>query len=879
MMWREKQKMYIHKLRVNHFDNPVGYTLDGLSFSWVTQDSTGSFQKFAQVQVSLDEEFSHLIYDSGKLPTSDSLDFHPDVVLTPRTRYWWRVQVWADDGDTALSDPAFFETGKLDERWKGMWITPAIACTSHPLVRKVFTIPPKDQIRQARAYVTGLGVYEFYLNGQKVGDEVLTPGYNDYDYWIQYQTYDITDLLQDGENVAGAMLGNGWYMGRFGFSSDSHPFGGQFAFLCEMAIELMDGSTVWVVTDNSWQSALGPVVESSIYDGEVFDARLEIENWNSDPAAGNWFGVHAAGLGYNKLTARWGVPVTKQETIHPISVIHTPAGETVLDFGQNLTGWMEIDCDLPAGEKLVVQCGEILQNDCFYRDNLRSAKEEYTFISAGKPAHVRPHFTFYGFRYLNVITSQEVKPENFTAYVLHSQLERTGYLKTSNEKVNQLIHNALWGQKGNFLDVPTDCPQRDERMGWTGDAQIFCGTASFNMYTPAFFSKYLYDMHFEQEFYGGSVPHVVPQMIRSHHNMVMGKDAQCHGSCAWGDAATVIPWTMYLHYGDKQMLRRQFANMCGWVNYIKEQDEKDGGHRLWRTGFHFADWLALDNPDKESRFGGTDNAYIASAYYLYSAELTAKAAQVLGEKVLYKTYRNLAEEVRSAMRKEYFTSSGRIAINTQTAMVVALFMNIVPSEHRERLVKDLRAKLESNHLHLDTGFVGTPYLCRVLSDNGSGDYAYTLLFNEDFPSWLYEVNMGATTVWERWNSVLPDGRISDTGMNSLNHYAYGSIVEWMYRNMCGLVPDEEGPGFAKVRISPQPDSRLKWAHCRYDSAVGTYKVNWAYGDNGLRLEIEVPFNAQAQVTLPWSGGYTINGKADDKQSFVLKAGCYEILQQ
>ncbi len=869
--------MEVTKLRTNHIINPIGYSLDGLSLSWVTKNSTGKMQKAAQVQVSLEETFDHILYDSGKVAASNSIDFPLSLALSPRTRYWWRVQVWADNGDTAQSEAAYFETGKLGETWKGMWIAPSMACTSHPYMRKGFVLPSEKRIRQARAYVCGVGLYEFYLNGEKVGNEFLTPYYNDYDFWLQYQTYDITPYLREGENTAGAMLGKGWYMGRFGFSPENVPFGDQFALLCEIVMETEDDETIVIPTDLSWECALGPVVSSGIYDGEVYDSRLEIEGWSNGAKNGIWSSVQPCSLRYDKLSERWSIPVSKQEKIKPVEVIHTPAGETVLDFGQNLTGWMEADVDLPKGESLTLQCGEILQKGNFYRGNLRSAQEEYTYISNGEKAHIRPHFTFYGFRYLNVKIQGEVNLEDFTAWVLHSDLPRTGEILTANPKINQLFHNALWGQKGNFLDVPTDCPQRDERMGWTGDAQIFCGTACYNMYTPAFFSKYLHDMLFEQRYFGGAVPHVVPQMMRNQKSIMLGKDASCVASCAWGDAAAVIPWTIYLHYGNKKALCRQFQNMCGWVDYIKNQDEKDGGTRLWRTGFHFADWLALDNPDKSSRFGGTDNAYIASAYYMYSAELTAKAAQVLGEKALYKKYHALAEEVKTAIQKEYFTASGRIAIQTQTAMVVALFMGIVPKEHRLKIVKALREKLEANNLHLDTGFVGTPYLCRALSDNGANDYAYTLLLNEDYPSWLYEVNMGATTVWERWNSVLPDGSISDTGMNSLNHYAYGSIVEWMYRNMCGLRPCEDGPGFSKTVIMPQPDIRIPWTKCRYDSASGEYQINWEYQEDGWNLEIEVPFNASALVVLPWDGKYNINGKAGERRIFNIPAGHYSIL--
>ena len=488
---------------------------------------------------------------------------------------------------------------------------------------------------------------------------------------------------------------------------------------------------------------------------------------------------------------------------------------------------------------------------------------------------------------------QDIESADFTAYALYSQMEETGHIETSNSKVNRLFQNALWGQKGNFVDTPTDCPQRDERMGWTGDAQVFCATASFNMYTPAFYRKYLYDMCGEQKELDGSVPHVVPDILdqinlvledpkraaqlgiktsqesngsgvahaekeeegeekkeNADDNRQKNEPEKAAGSCAWGDAATVIPWTSYVFFGDKTLLEKEYENMKLWIGYIhKIDEEKCGGKRLWNYGFHFADWLALDNFHKDSCFGGTDPYYVASCYYLYSAELTAKAAAVLGKGEDALFYTKLAEEIREAIRKEYFTSTGRIAVDTQTAMVLALRFGIVPESAKERLIQALKTKLEEEKIHLTTGFVGTPYLCPVLTENGLADYAYTLLLNEDFPSWLYEVNMGATTIWERWNSVLPDGKISDTGMNSLNHYSYGSIVEWMYRYMCGINPDEHKTGFREFYIKPYVDERFDYARAKYQSVYGLIESKWEKKEDGWLFYVTVPFDTEACFVL------------------------------
>jgi alpha-L-rhamnosidase len=876
--------MKITNLRVNHMDNPLGFLIGEPTFSWITSDSTGTYQEAAQLQIAFDEGFCNLFYDSGRQNAINSMAYTPNITLKPCTRYFWRVMVWSES-DYGISDTAWFETAKGSEPWSGKWITSTFDKEVHPLFYKSFSVP--GNIKSARIYVTGLGVYELEINGTKVGEEFLAPFYNDYHKWLQYQTYDITPLLQEGENAIGAMLGNGWYKGRFGFIDQlKELYGSQFGVLCEIDVTLEDNSHIIIGSDESWMCHPSPVLESSIYDGEVYDARKEVVGWSSigcdlaDYKPAKLF-TPVCGNIMERLSPR--VIITERRA--PIALLHTPAKEQVIDFGQVMTGWVEFKCNIPAGEKVHIQFGELLQNDNFYNENLRSAKEEYIYLSNGKPAIVRPHFTFYGFRYAKVTGLSNINLEDFEACVIHSGLEFTGKLKTSNDKVNRLIENAHWSQRDNFLDVPTDCPQRDERMGWTGDAQVFCATASFNMYTPVFYEKFLYDMLLEQKTHEGSVPHVVPDILERCMVLSGNENAVHHGSCAWGDAATVIPWTMYLFYGDKALLRKQFENMTLWVDYIKKQDDTlTGGSRLWKTGFHFADWLALDNPDKSSSFGGTDCYYIASAYYYYSAHLTAKAARVLGEQEKAEYYEKLSLEVKKAIQKEYFTQSGRIAVDTQTAMVLALYMKLVPEEHKNRLVQDLKKKLDDNQIHLTTGFVGTYYLCQVLSEHGLQDYAYTLLLNEDFPSWIYEVNMGATTIWERWNSVLESGLVSDTGMNSMNHYAYGSIVEWMYRYMCGINPVESAPGFKEIIVKPQFDSRFDFVQAEYQSAAGLYKSSWKKTKEGVTYQITVPFNAKARFILPDSVSVAkVNGTMSKElcnmEELVLTAGEYEIVVQ
>ncbi|WP_315372556.1 family 78 glycoside hydrolase catalytic domain [Paenibacillus xylanexedens] len=824
--------MNITHMKTNHITNPLGFAVTKPTFSYTVTDTTATTQIAAQVEIALDESFTELVFDSGITEDIDSLAYSPDLELAARTRYFWRVRLWNELGEKATSETAWFETAKQDEPWTAKWITPELEPTIHPVLQKTFEV--KGPIAKARAYICGLGVYELELNGVKAGDEYLAPHYNAYHKWLQYQTYDITDLLQEGSNAIDVRLGNGWYKGRFGFEGDTtaNLYGDHFALLSELVITYTDGTEVVVPSDLSWHATRSNVVDGNIYDGEIYDATLDVTEI---------YPVRESEMGYELLQARKSLPVVIKETLKPIEILTTPAGETVIDMGQNMVGWLQFRTTAPSGTVIHLQYGELLQKGNFYRENLRSAKAEYIYTANGEEAIVRPYFTFYGFRYVKVEGwAGELDLNDFTGCVVYSDMERTGYLETSHAGVNRLFENALWGQKGNFLDTPTDCPQRDERMGWTGDAQVFSGTANYNMDTYAFFNKYGYDLWMEQEDRNGMVPMVIP----------VGR-VQGGGSSAWGDAATIIPWNTYLHSGDPSILEQQFDSMKTWVDYIKRSDDESGSTRLWAIGFHFGDWLALDGDDPNSPMGGTDNYFIASAYYAYSSDIVAKAAKVLGHHDLAASYDQLAQEVRAAIVKEYFTANGRLAVDTQTAYAIALYMDLVPEQHKARIAEAIRLRVRKDQNHLRTGFVGTPYLNRVLSAYGSNDIAYTLLLNDDYPSWLYAVNMGATTIWERWNSILPDGTISENGMNSLNHYAYGAVVEWMYRHMAGINPVEDRPGFRHALLAPMPDFRIQWTKGRIDTAAGTYCSEWRFDEAGkLYLSFSVPFNATATIKLP-----------------------------
>lgn len=870
--------MKITHLKTNHIVNPLGFTIEKPSLSWVIEDSRDTIQTAAQVWVSHDKNFEHIIFDSGKVDGQaiDSLAYRPSIVLRPYTRYFWKVCVWGETEHTE-SDVAWFETAKMDDEWQAEWITPDFEDNqTHPILYHDFVLP--SQAVSARAYISGLGLYHFELNGKKVGEEYLTPYCNAYDQWIQYQTFDITDQLQTGSNIISVMLGNGWYKGRYGVGGGVPDFyGDRFALLCEIHITLDDGNDIIVTTDTSWQAQPSPVLASDIFDGETYDARID----KTVPSADGSVGVKTIDIDMSLLEARRSLPVYIMEDIQPVAILHTPAGETVLDMGQNMTGWLRFKTDAPAGTRIHLQYAELLQEGNFFRDNLRTSKAEHIYITDGSDTLVDPYFTFFGFQYVKITGwVGDLNLDDFTGCVVYSQMDTIGSIETSNAKVNKLFQNAMWSQKDNFLDIPSDCPQRDERLGWTGDIQVFSGTACFNMDSSAFLSKFAYDLWKEQRKLGGMVPHIVPMSNQNKNS-----------SAAWGDVATILPWNLYEFYGDIDILHQQFESMCAWVDYIKDIDESSGSRRLWAEGLHFGDWLSQDAPlYADPRRGGTPHDFIASAFYCYSARLVAKVAKVLGKVDDAKTYKQLSKEVKTAIQNEYFTATGRLAIQTQTAYLLALFMDLVADEHRKRVELDLIEQLKRDNTYLRTGFVGTPYLCRVLSNIGANDMAYQLLLNEDHPSWLYAINLGATTIWERWALLDPDGLINETDLrsHSFNHYAYGSIVEWMYRDMCGLNPStgDGVVGFRHARIAPKPDKSLQWAKAHYCSAVGVYESGWHFDDaDNLTINITIPFNAKAQVILPQAQheDVSINGQplphakqVDDTVEFTLGTGTYTI---
>lgn len=844
---------------IENLRNPLGVDVTP-RFSWqLVSGKRNVMQTAYEIRVS--DAITTLskgnIWSSGKVNSDQSL-FVPygGKPLESGKKYFWQVRVWDNTGKaSAWTEANFWQMGLLNASdWKAKWIQPGYKEDTinqpSPYFRKTFNTSKK--IASATAFITSLGLYEAFVNGKRVGDGYLTPGWTSYNKRLQYQLYDVTTLLISGNNAIGVVLGNGWYRGFIGFSGQKNFYGKELALLAQLEIQYTDGTKETIVTDESWKSSTGSIVTSEIYNGETIDARKEKSGWNTSSFNDtDWQGVKIKTSNAPPLIATYNEPIRKKETFKVVKSITTPKGERVLDFGQNLVGWVQVKIKGIAGDKITLYHAEVLDKEGnFYTENLRPAKQKNEYILKGNGEEFfEPHFTFQGFRYIKIEGYKgEINPENFTAVVLYSDMQPTGTFTSSNPLINQLQHNIQWGQRGNFLDVPTDCPQRDERLGWTGDAQAFARTATFNYDVHNFFSKWLKDVEADQ--INGSVPFVVPN--------VLGQGAA--GSAGWADAATIIPWNMYLVYGDKKVLEDQFNSMKAWVGFM----ERNSTNYLWNKGFHFGDWLFYRPfDDNDGRSAVTDKYLIAQCFFAHSTELVIKTANVLGKQDDVAKYSALLKNVKDAFMKEYMTANGRLVSSTQTAYVLALNFDMLPENLRAYAAEKLVENVKSYGNHLTTGFLGTPYLCHVLTRFGYDDVAYTLLLQESYPSWLYPVKMGATTIWERWDGIKPDGTFQTPGMNSFNHYAYGAIGDWMYRIVTGIDTEESSPGYKSIVIKPHLDNRLTHASSEYKTGYGLIKSAWKTTDQAITLEVEVPANTKATIYIPAgsAGAVSEGGKA------------------
>ena len=847
--------MKITNARINGIENPIGFSYDYLLCSWNVEEAQGKKQKNVLIEVSESKDFEEILYKKEAADLKQNGE-KLDVGLKPRTTYYYRVTVTTDAGECVTSDIATFETGKMDEVWTGKWIGPAKEDTFHPVLEKTFAV--EKEVKRARLYMTGVGMFEAYLDGEKVGEEYLTPYINDYESGIQVLTFPMEESLkEEKEYTLSVLLGKGWYMSQFGLDLKENNYGRRMAANGEIQLEYEDGTEELIATDESWNYYGSDIEDSGIYFGEILNRQLwdgkENEKKPVEVLEHPEEQTETRNLSTEHLLDRLSIPVVEKETIAVQDIIYTPAEEIVLDMGQNFAGFVEFKANFPKGTKVVLDFGEILQQGNFYNKNYRDAKSQFVYISDGREEVVRPHFTFFGFRYVRVTGwPGELDKEDFVGKVIYSDLRRTGSLETSDAKINRLYQNTVWGQKSNFIDMPTDCPQRSERLGWTGDAQVFAPTASYHMDTRAFFHKFIKDLRDEQKELDGGMPNFLPNI---GHKEKAGS--------VWGDIATFLPNTLYTYFGNEEEMEYCYPLMKDWVDFIDRGDAARGERKyLFDFMDTFGDWLALDGPTPTSFKGSTNDTFISSVYYYRSVQIVRQMAEVLNKAEDTVHYSELEEKIKKAVLDEFFTPTGRLAIDTQAAYVIALKFKIYLD--RERIVEQFKARLKQDMYQIKCGFVGAPLLCTVLAEAGEYELAYDFLLKEGFPSWLYSVNLGATTIWERWNSVMPDGTISDTGMNSLNHYAYGSVMEFVYAYAAGIRPLEAG--FGKVAIAPHPDVRIPEIACSYDSVSGRYVCNWKIEKDGtFTVYVEVPFNCEAVVELP---GY-------EKEQMTLSAGSYD----
>ncbi|SHM71156.1 glycoside hydrolase family 78 protein [Mucilaginibacter sp. OK098] len=842
-----------------------------LSWQLNAGDKRSVMQTAYELKVSSQGKGKHEVWKTGKVMSDESMYItYKGEPLVAGQKYVWQVRVWDNTGKASVwSESASWRMGLLTPAdWKAKWITPGFVEDSvnrpSPLFRKGFNLTKK--VQSATAYITSHGLYEAQINGKRVGDAFLTPGWTTYNKRLQYQAYDVTNLLQPGANAVGATLGSGWYRGHIGFSHQQNYYGKDIALLFQLDVTYTDGTTATIVSDESWKSSTGPVRFAEIYNGATIDNRMQQKNWSTATFDDkSWSGVTVNDYTKNTLVATVNEPVRKHETFKPVKIFKTPKGEEVIDFGQNLVGWVQMKVRGNAGDTIRLSHAEILDKPGnFYTENLRAARAQNIYILKGGGEEVfEPQFTWQGFRYIKVEGyKKDLNAADFTAIALYSDMKPAGTFSCSNEMINKLQHNIQWGQKGNFLDVPTDCPQRDERLGWTGDAQVFSRTATYNMNVHNFFTKWLKDVAADQ-YPSGSVPFVIPDVLGNNKN-------EAGGSTGWSDVSTIIPWNMYLAYGDKQILENQYSSMKAWVKFMQDKSKND----LWNTGFHFGDWLFYSvNDDTDGSSAITSKYLIAQCFYAHSTQLMINTAKVLGKKDDEAYYTDLLAKIKKAFFNEYVTPNGLISSDTQTAYVLALEFDMLPENLRPQAAQRLANNIARYRNHLTTGFLGTPYLCHVLSRFGHADVAYGLLLQDTYPSWLYPVKMGATTIWERWDGIRPDGTLETPTMNSYNHYAYGAIGDWMYRVIAGIDTKEDAPGYKQIVIKPTLGGNLSNVEADYETNYGKVSSHWKIDGSNLLLDVEIPANTTATIYIPGNNSSTIteSGKAI-ANSFGIKTG-------
>ncbi|MEY3646654.1 MAG: hypothetical protein RL127_1362 [Bacteroidota bacterium] len=834
----------VQSIQIENQQAPQGIGVTHPRFSWKLSSSNRNVtQKSYSIHVLAGR---NTVWKSGKIDSDQSLFIpYAGSDLQSNQAYQVAVQVWDNQGKASKVLWTEFKTSLLHTAdWKAKWISSGIASDTVdgrvPILAKSFFA--KKEVKSARLFITARGLYEATINGKRVGDAFLSPGWTSYNKHLQFQVYDISAEVKKGLNQLDVLMGSGWFRTRIAWENNKNFYGAQTALLSQLEITYADGSTESVISDNSWKASLSSILASEIYDGEKQDTRLRPTTWS--PVVETMASMYV-------LHAQENEPIRKQEHLKVAKVLRTKSGKTILDFGQNVVGWVKLSVKGKAGQVVKLHHVEMLDKMGEpYFANLRSAKAQASYILNGDQQVLEPHFTFFGFRYVQV-EGLDVQAEDYEAIALNSDMKSTGSFETSNALLNQLQSNIRWGQKGNFLDVPTDCPQRDERLGWTGDAEVFSRTAAFNFNVNQFFAKWLKDVVADQA-PNGAVPFVIPDVLT---RTTIGKENNQAGAAGWSDASIIIPYNVYTTYGDKLVLENQYASMKAYLNYVRGAAKND----LWNTGFQFADWLSYRVDDSKGMIGQksavTDNYLVAQCFFAYNTQLMIKTARILGKMEDYKEWERLLDRIKLQFQKEFMTANGRLISETQTAYILALQFDMIPGSLRQAALDRLVTNIESYQYHLTTGFLGTPFLNPVLTRFGRNDVAYKLLLQDTYPSWLYPIKAhGATTIWERWDSMKPDSTFQDPSMTSFNHYAYGAIGDWMYRTVGGIDTEEfDGAGYKQIVIKPELGGGLSFAKTSLETPYGKVSSDWRLDSGVFTLTVEVPVNATATVQLPRVG--------------------------
>ncbi|WP_110589613.1 alpha-L-rhamnosidase [Microbacterium suaedae] len=830
----------ITRLSAEHHTEPLGIGEAAPRLSWVTDTDIPGWRQAAYELASGEET-------TGRVDSAEQvLVAWPFSPLASRERREVRVRVWGEDGSASdWSAPLAIEAGLLDPSlWEASLVAPSLPEAGEggepaALLRGEVELP--DGVVQARIRATAHGVMTLSLNGSTVGDDVLHPGWTTYAERLRFRTWDVTDLVHPGTNAIGVHLADGWFRGYLGFGGKREIYGDTTAALVQLEASLADGSVVVRGTDGSWRSTLGPVTRADLYMGETFDARRVLGGWD-EPGFddGDWSAATPVPFDVTTLVHPDGPPVRRTETLPVAEVITTPSGRTVLDFGQNLVGRVRVRVPaLDPGSVVTLRHAEVLENGELGTRPLRAARATDEIVSAGDPLEYEPLFTFHGFRYVEVTGwPGDVDPAAFDAVVTHTDMRRVGTFEASDPLLTRLHENVVWGMRGNFLDVPTDCPQRDERLGWTGDLAVFAPTAAFLYDTSGMLGGWLRDLESDQHD-DGNVPLYVPSFLASDELPPLDAEA------GWGDAATIVPWTIYERTGDAGILRRQWASMTAWTDRFAAR----GGEALaFEGGFALGDWLDSAAPDDQPWAARLPWQPVAVAYLAQTARIMRDAARVLGEPAAEEKYGALFERAARRFREEYVTPTGRAAFPSQTAYALGIRFGLLDDEQRAHAGELLARQVVADDYRIGSGFLGTPHVADALADTGNGATAWELLMQKECPSWLYAVTMGATTVWERWNSMLPDGSINPGEMTSFNHYALGAVADFLHRRVAGLAP--AAPGYRRLSVAPIPSPHLTSARATHETPYGHAAVSWRLDGTSFEIEVTVPPSTTAEIRLP-----------------------------